>query len=262
MVLQLLRALKDDELLRQALRVQTRVVRGGVVPLELVVVAIVHERLGCVPAAQVARLVRRLHVVKHRAFVVKVFAAETARGVARESAQRRVRVPRRAPLVLVQTLPRVRHLLRHENLPALQAHLAEEAVVRLAKVRLELLQRPEASRRAHRTRQPSQLLNLAAHREVVEEDVQLLVVVQLASLARAPGELRERLRTDGLGVVAHRARSEHRGALLLADDAPLVVHDEPKPRDALHARVPVPARAVRHVRQGLRADHAALLHGA
>jgi hypothetical protein len=271
-VFEFLRALEDDELLREALRVQTRVVPGVVVPLELVVVAVVHEFIRRGSAAQVTRLVRRLHVVVHRAFVVKVFTAKATRGVPRKPAERRVQLLRRAPLVPVQVLPRVRHLLRHEHLPPFQAHLAEETVVRLAQVRLELLQRPERARvlfrrsgavlrRAHRTGQPSQLLHLAAHREVVEEDVELLVVVQLAR-ARAAGELRERLRADGLRVVAHRARGEHGGAPLLADDAPLVVHDEPKPRDALHARVPVPARAIRHVRQGLRADHAALLHGA
>ena len=242
--------------------------RRAIVRLELGVVAVVGVLVRLRASTQVTRLVRALHVVIDLALVVKVLAAKLAPRVAGEAAEGLVHLPGAAAHVSFELRLGVEELLRDEHLPALEAHPAVEQLVTLAKVRLELLQRVVlldalgvAARGGHARRalETAEVLDLATRRVVVEEHVQLLVVPQLAR-ADAVGEGGEARLADGLGVVPHSSRREHAWALLLADDAALVVHDEAKPRHALRARVAMAARAVRHELQRLGADHAALLH--
>ena len=242
----------------------------GVVRLELVVVSEVHELVRVGAAAQVARLVRGLHVVVQRALVVEALAAaEFTRGVARERPEGLVHLPRGAVVVAVELRSGVQELLRDEHLAPLHARVAVVELVLLPEVRAELLEArvvrhalrdPAVGRHARGALQTAELLHPAPHRAVVEEDVERLVAPELAARDAPRQRLEPGLPAERLRVRPDVPRREHPRALLLADDAPPVVHDEAQARDALHARVAVPAGAARDELQRLRADHAALLH--
>ena len=190
----------------------------GVVRLELVVVSEVHELVRVGAAAQVARLVRGLHVVVQRALVVEALAAaEFTRGVARERPEGLVHLPRGAVVVAVELRSGVQELLRDEHLAPLHARVAVVELVLLPEVRAELLEArvvrhalrdPAVGRHARGALQTAELLHPAPHRAVVEEDVERLVAPELAARDAPrqrlePGLPAERLRVRPDGRVAN-----------------------------------------------------------